>query len=285
MDRGRTHELRKPYELAADAAVAGVIGAAIAAAGSYAFLYGLSYQFAPIPGTSINSGAGGTITALFFLLLAVAMSVGGGALLSKALGVSTWQRSTLISAVAHAIGLAMGFPPAIWFENAPGDGTRAAPAEDRDLVGRVGRLFETVRHPRTVKPYTDAEVARMSAGVLTREEVEGIRTGAVPDPTVGQAAALAAVTGGTNDRSVVAYLDSILDLAGEDGRLDRLRHQRLANGVYPTTEARILERYGPDGGRLPETEGLHLVLATCDELEARVSCLCRSQEKEPADVL
>src|SRR5215211_1261753 len=103
--REHTHEPRKPYELAADAAVAGVIGAAIVAAGSYAFLYGLSYQFSPIPGTSINSGAGGTITALFFLLLAVAMSVGGGALLSKALGVSTWQRSTLISAAAHAIGL------------------------------------------------------------------------------------------------------------------------------------------------------------------------------------
>jgi hypothetical protein len=33
------------------------------------------------------------------------MSVGGGALLSKALGVSTWQRSTLISAAAHAIGV------------------------------------------------------------------------------------------------------------------------------------------------------------------------------------
>ena len=33
------------------------------------------------------------------------MSVGGGALLGKASGASTWQRSTLISAAAHAIGL------------------------------------------------------------------------------------------------------------------------------------------------------------------------------------
>jgi hypothetical protein len=35
----------------------------------------------------------------------------------------------------------------------------------------------------------------MSAGGLTEEEVEGIRAGAVPDPTVGQVAALAAVFG------------------------------------------------------------------------------------------
>ncbi len=74
----------------------------------------------------------------------------------------------------------------------------------------------------------------------------------------------AAITGGTADRSVAAYLDSILDLAGEDERLDRLRYQRLATGIYPTTEARILERYGPEGGCLPEDEGLYLVLYTCD---------------------
>jgi hypothetical protein len=105
MDGQRTDAPPTVIERAASASVAGACGAAIAAGGSYAFLYGLSYQFSPIPGTSVNSGAGGTITALFFLLLAVAMSVGGGALLSKALGVSTWQRSTLISAAAHAIGL------------------------------------------------------------------------------------------------------------------------------------------------------------------------------------
>ena len=60
---------------------------------------------------------------------------------------------------------------------------------------RVGYLFDTIVHPRTGEPYTNAEVARMSAGGLTEEEAEGIRTGAVPDPTVGQVAALAAVFG------------------------------------------------------------------------------------------
>ena len=50
-------------------------------------------------------------------------------------------------------------------------------------------------HPRSGEPYTNAEVARMSAGGLTEEEVEGIRSGRVSDPTLGQVAALAAVFG------------------------------------------------------------------------------------------
>jgi transcriptional regulator with XRE-family HTH domain len=94
-----------------------------------------------------------------------------------------------------AIARAMGFPPALWFEDAPGDAARAAPAGGQDLASRVRYLFANIRHPRTGEPYTDVEVARMSAGVLTEEEVEGMRSGKVPDPTVGQAAALAAVFG------------------------------------------------------------------------------------------
>ena len=75
------------------------------------------------------------------------------------------------------------------------DGRAAARADGEDLAKRVESLFGTLRHPGTGERYTDAEVARMSAGVLTEEEVEGIRTGAIADPTVGQAAALAAVFG------------------------------------------------------------------------------------------
>jgi transcriptional regulator with XRE-family HTH domain len=94
----------------------------------------------------------------------------------------------------RAIARAIGFSPALWFEDVPGDGTRAAPAEGQDIAGRVGYLFETIRHPGTGKPYTDAEVARMSSDAIT-EEVEGMRTGAITDPTVSQVAALAAVVG------------------------------------------------------------------------------------------
>ena len=75
-----------------------------------------------------------------------------------------------------AIARAMGFPPEAWFEDVP-DSTRAAPAEGQNLAARVGHLFDTVLHPRIGEPYTNAEVARMSAGSLTEEEVEGIRTG------------------------------------------------------------------------------------------------------------
>ena len=50
-------------------------------------------------------------------------------------------------------------------------------------------------HPGTGEPYTDAEVARMSAGVLTEEEVRGSGPARIADPTVGQVAALAAVFG------------------------------------------------------------------------------------------
>ena len=92
----------------------------------------------------------------------------------------------------------------------------------------------------------------------------------------------AAVTQGANDEAVAAYLDSVLDLAGEDERLVELRHHRSATGLYPTTEADILEDYG--GASLSEDEGLRLVLEACDELDAQVSRLSRSQEEEPADV-
>jgi gamma-glutamyl:cysteine ligase YbdK (ATP-grasp superfamily) len=93
----------------------------------------------------------------------------------------------------------------------------------------------------------------------------------------------AAVTGGMRDETVVDYLDSILDLAGEDERLAKFRRQRLATGLYPTTEAGILTDY--DGGHLSESEGLRLVLEACDELEVQVSRLLGSQlqKEESAD--
>jgi gamma-glutamyl:cysteine ligase YbdK (ATP-grasp superfamily) len=97
----------------------------------------------------------------------------------------------------------------------------------------------------------------------------------------------AAVTGGVNDERVAAYLDSILEFAGvEDERLARLHRHRRTTGVYPTTEARILEDYGSDAGHLSEDEGLRLVLEACADLEAQVSHLSQSlrREGEPADV-
>jgi hypothetical protein len=94
-----------------------------------------------------------------------------------------------------AIAKAMGFPPGAWFDETSSGGAPAATDESQDLAGRLEHLFGAVRHPKTGEPYTDAEAARMSAGVLTEQEGERIRTGAVPDPTVSQVSALAAVFG------------------------------------------------------------------------------------------
>jgi hypothetical protein len=95
-----------------------------------------------------------------------------------------------------AMAKAMGFPPEVWFEDGLGEGLSIRQAEEsRGVAGRLEHLFEVVRNPRTGEPYTSAEVARMTLGDLSEEEVERIRTGADSDPTVGQVAALVSVFG------------------------------------------------------------------------------------------
>ena len=96
----------------------------------------------------------------------------------------------------RAIAKAMGFPPELWFEEDLGALVESPGGMDgASVAGRLEHLFKTISNPGTGEPYSNAEVARMSAGGLTEEVVEGIRTGAIDDPTVGQAAALAAVFG------------------------------------------------------------------------------------------
>ncbi len=97
----------------------------------------------------------------------------------------------------------------------------------------------------------------------------------------------AAVAGGVNDEVVATYLDSVLAFVGRaDERLATLCDHRRTTGVYPTTEANVLDDYASEGGHLSEDEGLRLVLDACDELEAQVLLLSpsRHQEEEPADV-
>jgi transcriptional regulator with XRE-family HTH domain len=96
----------------------------------------------------------------------------------------------------RAIAKAMGFPPKMWFEEDLGsEGGSPPQPEGRGIPGRVEHLFEVVKNPKTGESYTNAQVARMSAGEITEEEVEGIRTGKLADPSVGRVAALAAVFG------------------------------------------------------------------------------------------
>jgi transcriptional regulator with XRE-family HTH domain len=135
-----------------------------------------------------------------------------------------------------AIARAMGFPSAAWFEDVPG--AQAAPADGQDLAKRVRSLFGMLRHPGTDEPYTNAEVARMSAGSLTEREVEGIRSGRIADPTVGQVAALAAVFG-----VAPSYL---LDQGKDPSLLD----EELLEGLRDETTREITR----EALRLPERE-------------------------------
>src|SRR5215218_330845 len=96
----------------------------------------------------------------------------------------------------RAIAKAMGFAPEVWFEDGLGEGRSIRQAEEMSgVAGRLEHVFEVVRNPKTGKPYTNGEVARMTLGDLSEEDVERIRTGADSDPTVGQVAALASVFG------------------------------------------------------------------------------------------
>ncbi len=94
----------------------------------------------------------------------------------------------------RAIAKAMGFPPALWFKD--GDEARIEPAADfQELAGRVEHLFEMIRNPATDGPYSNADVARMSAGGLTEADVEGIRIGSISNPPLDHVLALADVFG------------------------------------------------------------------------------------------
>jgi carboxylate-amine ligase len=103
-------------------------------------------------------------------------------------------------------------------------------------------------------------------------EVDGDRLLVPGFGSLGERLFYAAVAGGADDPTMTAYLDSVLDFAAGDGlRLEKLRLRRQATGVYPTTEAEILERRGPSGDHLSREEGLRLVLWACGRLEDQVS--------------
>jgi transcriptional regulator with XRE-family HTH domain len=98
----------------------------------------------------------------------------------------------------RAMAKAMGFPPESWFEESDGNRTAARlDPEDakRDVAGRLNHLFEIVRNERTGEPYSSADIARMSLGDLTEDEVEDIRTGTLGNPAISQVVALAEAFG------------------------------------------------------------------------------------------
>jgi transcriptional regulator with XRE-family HTH domain len=140
---------------------------------------------------------------------------------------------------------AMGFPPEVWFEDGLGEGLSIRQAEEsRGLSRRLEHLFEVVRNLRTGEPNTNAEVARMTLGDLSEEDVERIRSGAISDPTVGQVSALAGVFGVEPsyllDRGKPSLLDEELvqalrdedvrDITRESSRLPD-RERRIVLGI------------------------------------------------------
>ena len=98
----------------------------------------------------------------------------------------------------RAVAKVMGFPPQLWFEDIPdlNNATQVSPAERGTPISeRLETLFQAIPDERTGKPYDSASIARLSLGSLTQDEVEGIRTGSVPDPSVEQVLALAEIFG------------------------------------------------------------------------------------------
>jgi transcriptional regulator with XRE-family HTH domain len=138
----------------------------------------------------------------------------------------------------RAIAKAMGFAPEVWFEEHLGEERSIAQAEEsRGVAARLEHLFEVVRNPKTGEPYTNAEVARMTLGDLSEEDVERIRTGAISDPTVSQVAALASVFG-----VEVSFL------------LDREEPPLLDEGLVKALRDEDVRDITRESSRLPEGE-------------------------------
>jgi transcriptional regulator with XRE-family HTH domain len=137
----------------------------------------------------------------------------------------------------RAIAKAMGFAPEVWFEEPLGEGRSMGQAEEsRGVAARLEHLFEVVRNPKTGEPYINAEVARMTLGDLSEEDVEKIRAGAIGDPSVSQVVALAGVFGVEPsyllDRGEPSLLDEELvqALRDEDVRDITRESSRLLDG-------------------------------------------------------
>jgi transcriptional regulator with XRE-family HTH domain len=98
----------------------------------------------------------------------------------------------------RAIAKVMGFPPELWFEEAADSATGTFAATlpgDSSIADKTNRLFDVIRNEKSGLPLTNAEVARMSLGDLSEEQVEQIRSGKLTNPSMNQVVALADVFG------------------------------------------------------------------------------------------
>jgi hypothetical protein len=160
-----------------------------------------------------------------------------------------------------------GLPPALWFEEGlPGADGRGAAGRPERLAGRVERLFDAIKNPKTGEEYTSSEIARLSLGDLGVEDVEGLRSGSVADPPLSHLLALASTFGvgpsylvdGTGeaalDHEIVEALgdDTVLAIARESVRLAE-RERKLVLGIVRQFEGTRAHE-GSDRGA-PSAEG------------------------------
>ena len=166
-----------------------------------------------------------------------------------------------------AIARAMCSPPALWFEEGlPGADRRGDTGTREGLAGRVERLFDAIKDPKTGETYTPSKIARMSLGDLTEEDVEGLRSASVTDHPLSQVVALARAFGveppylvdgnaeALLDREMVEVLrdDTTRAIARENARL-RDRERNLVLGIVRQFEGvgsrEEVDRGAPSGGR------------------------------------
>jgi transcriptional regulator with XRE-family HTH domain len=97
----------------------------------------------------------------------------------------------------RAIAEVMGFPWELWYEDPENwDAViQREEGEERSLADLLNHLFDVVENFRTHRPYTSEEVATLSRGKLTREEVVAMRSGELENPTMDQLLALSDVFG------------------------------------------------------------------------------------------
>lgn len=144
-----------------------------------------------------------------------------------------------------ALAKAMGFPPALWFEvESSGADGRGAAGRPEGLAGRVERLFDAIKDPKTGETYTSSKIARMSLGDLTEEDVGRLRGGSASDLPLSHLLALARAFGvepsylvdGTGEAVLDAELaealkdDTTREIARESARL-RVRERKLVLGI------------------------------------------------------
>lgn len=95
-----------------------------------------------------------------------------------------------------AIAETMGFPAQLWLEEPEswGDpresGELTLVSKDVPLKDLLNDLFASISDERTGEALTNAEVARRTAGRVTEEELQSMRSGELENPTLQQLLAL-----------------------------------------------------------------------------------------------